>query len=391
MEKQILILGAGYGGVKTACGLQRQDIPFALVNDQPYHQFTTLMHEVAGGRDHPDDYRIALQDLIDPRVGKIRIGTVSAIDLKGRRVQVDGASLEYDVLVVALGSETEFFGIPGLQKYSVQLWGFDSALDIRRRMVELVKKATAEHPVNVIVGGGGLTGVELTGELADWIPHLSRQYGVHPEHVHLILIEAMETIVPMLDVELQRRARQVLEQKGVQVRTGTKVAEVKEGQVLFDDHPPLSYSLFIWTGGVRGNRLLGESGFPVDRKGRVPVDPVFHPKGMSDVFVIGDCAAFPGPDGRPLPPTAQLATQMGDHLAQNIGLLLKGRPLNAFHPHLRGTLASLGRGQGIGEVGNWKLAGGAARFLKEANKARYLWSIGGWKTFSRKRGQIRWA
>lgn len=375
----------------TACGLQRREIPFTLVNEQPYHQFTTLMHEVAGGRAHTEDYRMELQAIIDPDLGRLHVGKVTAIDLKERRVRVDDMFLEYDWLVVALGSETEFFGIPGLQNHSLQLWGFESALAIRQRVERLVKEATRDHPARLVIGGGGLTGVELTGELADWIPRLCEKNGVPLDAVKLMLIEAMNTILPMLDSDLQRQAMHILQEKGVQIRTGTKVVEVRSEQILIDGRAPLDYSLLIWTGGVRGNHLLAESDFPVDRKGRVPVDQMFRPAGMTRVFVIGDCAAFPGPDGRPLPPTAQLATQMGEHAAQIIDRLLHGRPPVAFRPRLRGTLASLGPENGIGELGTWKLTGAAARFLKEANKARYLWSIGGWKALSRKRGQIRWA
>ncbi|MBX6394156.1 MAG: NAD(P)/FAD-dependent oxidoreductase [Alicyclobacillaceae bacterium] len=389
--EQIVILGAGYGGVMAAQGLQRRHIPYILINEQPYHQFTTLMHEVAGGGEHVEDYRIALADLVDPDFGTLRVARVTGIDQKKRRVHLEDGAVDYDVLIVALGSETEFFGIPGLKEHSLQLWGFESALAIRQRVENIVKTAKGKNARRIVIGGGGLTGVELAGELAEWVPKLCLSQGVPRDAVPIVLLEAMDTILPMLDVTLQRQALHILREKGVDVRTQAKLIEVKSGQVVIEGTPPLEYALLIWTGGVRGNAVLGESGFEIDRKGRVPVDATLRPPGERRVFVIGDCAAFPGPDGRPLPPTAQLATQMGQHAAENVDRLLHGRSLTPFRPHLRGTLASLGAMDGIGEIGAWKLTGAAARFLKEANKARYLWNIGGWKALSQKRGQIRWA
>ncbi|MDI3327017.1 MAG: NAD(P)/FAD-dependent oxidoreductase [Alicyclobacillaceae bacterium] len=390
MEK-IVILGAGYAGLTTAQVLQRLRIPYVLVNDGPDHQFTALMHEVAGGRGPADQYRISLTELLDPDCGTLIIGRVESIDLRQRRVVVEGKAVDYDLLVVAIGSETDFFGIPGLKENSLPLWGLKTALAIRDGVRRVVATASPGNTARIVIGGGGLTGVELAGELAEWIPKLCQEAGVSRKAVEIVLIEAMDTILPMLGADLQQKALEALKQKGVDVRTGMKVVEAKAAEVRLENAPPLEYTLLIWTGGVRGNSLLASSGFEVDRKGRVPVDASLRPPGLIRVFVIGDGAAFAGPDGRPFPPTAQLAVQMGRHTAYNLERLVYGRPLLPFRPRMRGTLASIGPADGIGELGSWKVAGWAARFLKEANKARYLWNIGGWRILVKRWGQIRWA
>lgn len=388
---KILVLGAGYGGMAASVRLQKTHVPFTIVNKHSYHYFTTLLHEPAGGRNDFDPYYVEISEVLRGPEATIVKDVITAIKPDEKKVIGKCGEYTYDYMVFALGNAPEFFGIPGLKEHSLLLRSLETAKEIRSHIENMFAAyAVDKDParLRIVVGGAGLTGVELCGELAEYLPHLAGKYRIPESKIELINLEAAPTILPMLDQRLQQTALHVLTQKGVQVRTGEKIVRVGEHEVELATGEKISAQTIIWTGGVRANPLLAEAGFDCDPRGRAKVNEFLQSVDDPDVFVIGDSACFTGEDGRPLPPTAQLASQMGEHVAENIRALLNGQPMKPFVFNYMGTLASIGSEVGVGNIKGFKTRGVTASLMKEASKAKWLINLGGFSLLARKNRQF---
>lgn len=389
---KILIVGAGYGGVATAVGLEKQGQPFTLVNKHDYHYFTTLMHETAGGRSERfEDYKADLNEILRADDSQIVVDTVKELRPQENKVLGEQGEYDYDYCVVSLGNAPEYFGIPGMHENALVLRSLDTAMQIHEHIeyqFATFRDDGDETKLKVIVGGAGLTGIELCGELADSLPELAMRYEIPLDKVELINLEAAPTILPMLDEKLREKAAHILDSKGVQLRTGTAIVKVNPNQVELKTGETIDAKTIIWTGGVRANPLIKDAGFETDNKGRAKVNEFLQSVDFSNVFVIGDSAWFTGPDGKPLPPTAQAAEQMGGHLVKNLLHMMNGEQMEPFVFHNLGTLASLGHELGVGSVKGMATTGVPASLMKEATKVKYLWHLGGMRMLSKKRGQL---
>ncbi|HEY8343205.1 MAG TPA: NAD(P)/FAD-dependent oxidoreductase, partial [Calditerricola sp.] len=240
-----------------------------------------------------------------------------------------------------------------------------------------------EELLTIIVGGAGFTGIEFVGELADRVPELCKAFDVDPAKVKIINIEAAPTALPGFDPELVEYAMNVLQKKGVTFRINTPIKECTPEGVILANGEEIKAGTVVWTGGVRGNSLVEKAGFETMR-GRVKVDDYLRAPGYDNVFVVGDCSLVFNEQGRPYPPTAQIAIQEGQNCARNLVALIRGGSLEPFKPHIRGTVASLGRDEAIGIVGGRKLTGAAAVWMKKLIDLRYLYLIGGLSLVLRK-------
>ncbi|WP_309122197.1 NAD(P)/FAD-dependent oxidoreductase [Paenibacillus sp.] len=386
MSKKIVILGAGYGGLLSALSarkhLSASEAQITVINKYDSHQIITELHRLAAGNVSEKAVALPLSKLFKGKAIDVKIGSVQAVDPAGKKVSLaDGSSYDYDTLVLALGSETNYFGIPGLQENSLTL---KSAAEANRIFAHVKGKLRAyrvsknKADATFVIGGGGLTGVELVGELADELPGYCREAGVDFNDVSLYLVEAMPTILPMFSPELIQRAVTSLEQRGVQFLTSLPITEVNGGVVTLKDGRTIETGTLVWTGGVQGHALVANCGIEVNR-GRASVNEYLQSVSHPDVFLAGDCAVVFGPEGRPYPPTAQLAWQMGELVGANIAATYNGGSLQTFHPVFSGTLASLGRKDGIGSIGEHgiELKGAPASLMKKASNARYLSHIEG--------------
>ncbi|MGZ4032219.1 MAG: NAD(P)/FAD-dependent oxidoreductase, partial [Tumebacillaceae bacterium] len=273
---KILIVGAGYGGVATAVGLEKHGQPFTLVNKHDYHYFTTLMHETAGGRsERYEDYKADLTEILRADTSRIVVDTVQELRPQENKVVGEQGTYDYDYCVVALGNAPEYFGIPGMQENALVLRSLETSKQIHEHIEKQFasfKEDGDERKLKIIVGGAGLTGIELCGELAETLPELAMYYDLPLEKVELINLEAAPTILPMLDEKLRERAADILDSKGVQLRTGTAIVKVNPNQVELKTGETLDAMTIIWTGGVRANPLIKEAGFETDNKGRAKVN-----------------------------------------------------------------------------------------------------------------------
>ncbi|MEK3835236.1 MULTISPECIES: NAD(P)/FAD-dependent oxidoreductase [unclassified Paenibacillus] len=386
MSKHIVILGAGYGGLLSALTIRKYmskaEAKITVVNQYPTHQIITELHRLAAGSASEQAVAMPLAKLFAGKDIDLKIAKVNSFSPDNKQVILsDGVMLTYDALVVGLGSTTAYFGIPGLEEYSMVLKSAADALRIRRHIEDRIRdysKTRNAADATILIGGGGLTGVELVGEIADILPKLTKQYGVNPAEIKLLLVEAGPKILPVLPDHLIERATASLEKRGVQFLTGLPVTKVADNKIDLKDGQQIVANTFVWTGGVQGNPLVGESGLEVNR-GRATVNEFLQSTSHPNVFVAGDSAVVFAPDGRPYPPTAQIAWQMGELIGYNLFAYLNDKPQEAFSPVNSGTLASLGRKDGVAIVGgnSTPLKGLPATLMKEASNIRYLTHIHG--------------
>ncbi|MEF2968281.1 NAD(P)/FAD-dependent oxidoreductase [Paenibacillus sp. M1] len=381
MSKHIVILGAGYGGVLSALNVRKymskEEARVTVVNQYPTHQIITELHRLAAGSISERAVALPLDKLFKGKDIDLRIAKVENFSVDSKEVKLsDGTKLSYDALVVALGSITAYFGIPGLEQHSMVLKSADDANRIHRHIEEKIAEyAKSKNPADatILIGGGGLTGVELVGEIADKLPELTRKHGIDQSEIKLLLVEAGPKILPVLPDVLIERATASLEKRGVKFLTGLPVTNVEGNTIDLKDGQKIVANTFVWTGGVQGHPLVGESGLEVNR-GRATVNEFLQSASHKDVFVAGDSAVSFGPDGRPYAPTAQNAWQMGELIGYNLYAYLTGQHMEEFHPVNSGTLASLGRKDAVATVGanNTELRGLPATLMKEASNIRYL-------------------
>lgn len=381
---RIVILGAGYGGIVTAIGLQKElnynEADVTLVNKHDYHFITTHLHMPAAGTDNPENARIDISKLIDEFKIDFVKSTVVQIRPHDKKIILEDSTLSYDYLVVGLGGEPETFGIPGLREYAMNIRSINSVRLIREHIeyqfAKFKREPNRTDYISFIVGGAGFTGIEFAGELADRIPELCREFDVDPSLVKIFNIEAAPTALPGFDPELVEYAMQVLTKKGVTFKIATAIKEVTPDGVVLADGEMIRSGTVVWTGGIRGNRMLEEAGFETMR-GRIVVDATLRTKEFDNVYVVGDCSIVLNDAGKPFPPTAQIATQQGEIAAYNLVAAIRNTPMKDFKFINRGIMASLGKNEAIGVVGTRKFKGFVAALLKKAVEIRYLYKIGG--------------
>jgi NADH dehydrogenase len=381
---RIVILGAGYGGVLTALRLQKElnynEANVTLVNKHDYHYITTHLHMPAAGTDDPENARVSISKLIDEFKIDFVKSTVVQIKPQDKKVILEDGTLSYDYLVIGLGGESETFGIPGLQEYALNIRSINSVRLIREHIEYQFAKYKREPErkdyLTFVVGGAGFTGIEFVGELADRIPKLCREFDVDPSLVKIYNIEAAPTALPGFDPELVEYAMQVLSNKGVTFKIATAIKECTPEGVVLADGETIKAATVIWTGGIRGNRLVEQAGFEAMR-GRVKVDPYLRSEQYENVYIVGDCSIIMNEQGRPYPPTAQIAMQQGITCAYNLVATIRNQPLKEFKFDNKGVVASLGKGEAIGIVFGKKMKGGWAALMKKLIDLRYLYIIGG--------------
>jgi NADH:ubiquinone reductase (H+-translocating) len=396
---KIVVLGAGYAGLTTAKRLTKQltaeQAEIVLVNKHNYHYETTWLHEVAAGTINPNQARVMISDVVSPNRVRLVYDSVVKINKDEKRVVLENSEIEYDYLVVALGFESNDFGIKGMAEHAFAIEDIDSSRLISEHIEYQFAKYNneenvSEESLNILVGGAGFTGIEFVGELAQKVPELCKKYDIDRSKVRIINVEAAPSILPMFDKELVDYAKKSLEDRGVELKIGAAISEATpEGFVVGDDKELIKAGTIVWTGGVKASSVLGESGFELV-KGKVNVNSDLRPEGVEDMFVIGDCSWVWNKEAdRPYPSTAQLAMQEADVVAANLKALITNQPVEEFVFSDKGTVASLGHSDGIGNVmSGYKLSGKSAAAMKKVVDNRSLFLLGGAKLVLKK-GKFR--
>lgn len=390
-KPRVVVLGAGYGGLMTVTRLQKllgtNDAEIILINKNKYHYETTWLHEASAGTLHHDRVRYDIKNVINPAKVEFIQATIEKVIPEEKKVILENAEVEYDYLVISLGSDSETFGIKGLDKYAFAITNVNAARQIREHIeyqfatynTEVEKD---EKRLSIVVGGAGFTGIEFLGELTNRIPGLCEEYDIDPKKVRITCIEASPMVLPQFDRDLVNYAISLLESKGVEFHIGNSVQEVTEDGVFFgkkgEEPEEIKAGTVIWSAGVRGNSVIDKSGFETMR-GRVKVNDDLRIPGYEDIFVIGDCSLIINEEiNRPYPPTAQIAMQHGEVCARNVAKLVQGKnDLENFSFDDKGTVCSLGEDDAIGVVFGKKIKGTKASVMKKVIDNRALFMVGG--------------
>jgi NADH:ubiquinone reductase (H+-translocating) len=363
----VVIIGGGFAGLSAAKTLQRKPVRVTLVDRRNHHLFQPLLYQVATATLSPGDIASAIRWILR-RAGNVRVilGNVDAIDVTVRRVHLDdGAMLNYDYLIVATGARHAYFNHPEWEQYAPGLKTLEDALEIRRRVLIAFERAERETDparqqelLTFVLVGGGPTGVELAGTLAEIARQTLRDdfRSIDTTRARIVLVEAGPTILPTFPEKLRVAARRSLQRLAVDVREGTAVTAIDRDGVWLG-HERLDAGTVLWAAGVAASPLVATLGVPVDRAGRALVEPDLSLPGHPEVFVAGDAAAFLHQDGKPLPGVAQTAMQAAAHAAVMILHRVAGRPTRKFMYRDLGNMAIVGRGSAIADLGKLQLSG----------------------------------
>ncbi len=367
----IVVLGAGFGGLTFCKHFHVPGARITLVDRTNHHLFQPLLYQVAAcGLSAPDIAQPIRSILSDHPDITVLLDQVAGFDLAQKKVMLEKNTLSYDYLVLAMGGQTSYFGHAEWEKYAPGLKTLDDALRIRSHVLLAFEKAenepsTAEHDklMTIVIVGGGPTGVELAGSFAELTRTvLNRDFrNIDPTQARIILLEGAPSILSHLPPDLSASAKRQLEALGVQVRVATHVKNIRDGEVELDTGEIIQAGNILWAAGVAATPLTKKLGVPIDRGGRVKVNPDLSLPDHPEVFAIGDMALILNADGKPVPGVSPAAMQMGKYVAN----ILKEEILHVGKPSVRpafsywdkGTMATIGRSAAVAVIGKVKLSG----------------------------------
>ena len=364
MHPRVVIVGAGFGGLQCARKLAGEPVDVVLVDRQNYHLFTPLLYQVASCLLSPSDIAAPLRKVFRraPNV-RVRMGEVVDVDFAAQVVRLrDGDTLEYDELVLAAGSRTNFFGNDEIARHTLGLKDLGEALQLRNHVLECLERASAtrddderQRLLTFCIVGGGPTGVEYAGALAELVRLvLPQEYPeLSASEVRIILLEGGDRLLPTFKPKLSGYARRELERRGVTVRLHSIVASATDKVVRTKDGREIETASMIWTAGVKPSELTAAAPAPHTRTERVKVDEFLRLPGHDHVYAIGDDAAAHDKRGRELPMTSPPAMQAGRYVAKRI----LGRTQRPFRYFDKGTLATIGRTSAVAEIGPLRFTG----------------------------------
>jgi len=365
-EPQIIIVGAGFGGLNAALRLARYPVRITLIDRRNHHTFQPLLYQVATAGLSPGEIAAPIRWIVRRRRNiEVLLGEVQDFDLQRRLVKLPDRELPYDYLIVAAGASHAYFGHDEWEPLAPGLKTIEDALEIRRRVLlafELAERQAAsgggQVPLNFVIVGGGPTGVELAGTLSEIARRaLADEFNsIDPKRTRIILLEGGPRILPAYPEDLSRSAEDQLHGLGVEVHTSTIVTGVEPAAVRMGE-TRLPAAVILWAAGVAASPLGKKLGAPVDRAGRVLVNPDLRLPGHPEIFVIGDLAALKDESGQLVPGVAPAAIQQGKATASNIVRDLQGKPRQDFHYVNKGSLATIGRAAGIAQFGKIHISG----------------------------------
>ncbi|MCB0214639.1 MAG: NAD(P)/FAD-dependent oxidoreductase [Anaerolineae bacterium] len=373
-KHHVVIIGGGFGGLYTAKALKHENIKVTVIDKRNFHLFQPLLYQVATGGLSPGDIASPLRGILSAHKNTtVHKAEVIDIDAEAQEVILRDGQLHYDTLVVATGVSHHYFGNEHWAEFAPGLKTVEDALEMRRRIFLAFEAAERETDpdrrrawMRFVIVGGGPTGVELAGALAE-LAHTTLKEdfrSINPAEVEILLLEGVDRVLPPYPVELSAKAQKSLEKLGVTVRTNTLVTDIQVDQVALrhgDEAEIIKTRTVLWAAGMKaspiGQILAERTGIELDRAGRVMVEPDLTVIDHPNIFVIGDLANFMHQDGKPLPGVAPVAMQEGSYVAETLKRRLRGKSSPAFQYFNKGNMAVIGRNAAVAESHGLKISG----------------------------------
>jgi NADH dehydrogenase len=362
-RQHVVIIGTGFGGMTAAKELEGEDVDVTVIDKHNYHTFLPLLYQVATSGLNPADVAYPARGLFRrKRRVRFRQGLVTGVDWERREVQVlDEPSVPFDHLIIAAGARANYFGVPGAEQHSYPLYSLPDSLRVRNALLMLFEAANScrdlidAGALNIVVVGGGPTGIEIAGSIAELIAEVLEAdfHDLDVSVARVVLVEQGPALLAPFDPALQEYARAELERKGVEVRLSTPVREIGPDYVVLGDEGDfVPTRMVVWGAGNQAAGLAGALGVELGRGGRIATDSECRIPGRAGAYAVGDIAAIPDGTGGALPGLAQVAIQSGRHAARQILASRTGEPVPPFRYHDKGMMATIGRKAAVAQLTN---------------------------------------
>ncbi|PKM52536.1 MAG: 6-phosphogluconate dehydrogenase [Firmicutes bacterium HGW-Firmicutes-7] len=390
-EKRIVILGGGYAGTFAGKLLHKKfkkedSISITLIDKKPYHTLMTELHEVAGSRTEEDSIKIDLKKIFAKRKVDVVLDEIINIDFDNKVISSKDETYEYDYLIVGAGGEPCYYGIEGVKENAFSLWSFEDAIRIREHIRNMFRLASQEKNIEkrkelltFVVVGAGFTGVEMIGELGEWRRELCEEYNIDCSEVRLIIIDALDRILPTFPESLANKALRKLKRLKVEVLLNSPLSCVSPVGLKIGSDTEISSQTVIWAAGVQSSEFVSKLGVAVGPRGRAKVNEYMQSVDHESVYFIGDNSYFEE-DGVGVPQIVEAAHQTAETAVHNIYADINGKEKEAFKSNIRGFMVSVGSRYGVANLGAknpMALSGWIAMFVKHMVNMLYLFTITG--------------
>lgn len=420
VKKTITILGGGYAGIEAAKVLckkykKNDQIEITLIDKNTYHTLMTELHEVAGSRVEPDAVMVSYNRIFAGTKVNVVTDFITGIDFEKRKLKSDKTEYGYDYLILATGGSPEFFDIEGVQENSFSLWSLEDAMRIREHFEEQFRLAANEpdpklkkQMLTFVVAGAGFTGIELMGEFVERRDVLCAKYHIPVSQVRMIIVEALEMVLPIIEPPLRKKVVSYLEKNGVEIKLGTPITGAEKDKVFIGDGSEIDTKTFIWTCGIHGSEFTsridltmggtargqsslasaegihGMCGYRFDpekmqvvgKRGRILVNEYMQSADHDNVYAVGDNLWFIENE-KVLPQIVETAIQTGNTAAKNIIADIENSKRQAFKSNYHGFMVSIGGRYGVSNAGGMKVSGFMAMAMKHLVNMHYLFGIAG--------------
>ncbi|MEG1482311.1 FAD-dependent oxidoreductase [Clostridium sp.] len=387
MTTKIVILGAGYAGVHAAKKLSKKykkndEVEITLIDKNPYHTLMTELHEVAGGRVPEESVKIELSRIFHRTKVNVVVDYIENVDSENNVVKTKQGEFQYDYLIIGTGSEPAFFGVPGVKENGFTLWSLEDALKIKAHIKDRVKEASYERNAEIrkrmltfVVAGSGFTGIEMAGELLEWKTTLAREYRVDEKEINILVVEAMSTILNMLDRKQADKAEKYMKKHGVEILKDSPIVEVTKNTIKLKSGKVIPTETLIWTCGVQANQDLNEIGLEKGRAGRYTANKYMQADGKENIYVVGDISYVEEEQGKGNPQIVEAAEQTAVTAVKNIIASMENKEKVEFKSNYHGFMVSIGGRYAVANLMGMKLSGFFAMVMKHLINMVYLFSV----------------
>lgn len=392
VKKTVVVVGGGFGGVRAVLDLSRHkyDLKIILIDKNGYHSYPADYYKLLSPtRDHkehfgPSKFRlmfssvsIPLQEIFEGHENvELLTGEVAGFDIGQNAVSLSsGETIKYDWLIIAAGSVTNFYGIPGLKSRALEFKTTADSLNVRNSVDEVFERKGKKDPINIVVGGGGFTGAEVASELVGYSDNLSRIHGHPRESVSVSMVEASPKILGPLSDWARHKAEERLKKLGVKISLSDPIIDVRDSFIRLKSGKDVSFDILVWTAGVKANPLGEKMAGAELVKSCITVDAYLRAGNTQNIYAVGDIAFCEGVGGKPMPMTSQTAISQGQYAAYSIKRQLHGRKVFKYHPRESKFIMPLGGKYAVADLGFIKLFGFLPWYLKRFVALKYFLSI----------------